>query len=94
MIIHVEKKRKLELIQYLQELIYKSKYCQDLSGLSDLCEFLEISRISIVRDMGRKGKEGYLELKAITRSKSMMRSIRRNGWVKLWFILRESLSIV
>ncbi|KAI9496363.1 hypothetical protein BDB00DRAFT_758785, partial [Zychaea mexicana] len=83
-------KRRLELAQYLQELVEKSQKVEDLTGLTDLCEFLEVSGISIVKDMGWKGKEGYLEQKVVTRSAPVLRPIRRYGWVKKWFILRDS----
>ncbi|KAI9264119.1 hypothetical protein BDA99DRAFT_604576 [Phascolomyces articulosus] len=83
-------KRRTELYQYLQDLVGQSKQCPDYSGMSDLCEFLEVSGISLVKDMGWKGKEGYLEQKAVTGSAPMIRCIRRSGWVKRWCIIRDS----
>ncbi|KAI9471840.1 MAG: hypothetical protein EXX96DRAFT_581892 [Benjaminiella poitrasii] len=54
----------------------------------ELCEFLELSPISIVRDMGWKGKEGYLEY--MINPTSMRSLFRWHRWQKDWFILRDS----
>ncbi|KAI7901029.1 uncharacterized protein BX663DRAFT_516053 [Cokeromyces recurvatus] len=54
----------------------------------ELCEFLELSAISIVRDMGWKGKEGYLEYNM---NPNLMSSVLKwHRWHKAWFILRDS----
>ncbi|KAI8143329.1 hypothetical protein BJV82DRAFT_612344 [Fennellomyces sp. T-0311] len=82
-------KRRAELEQYLREVVQKAKHVDHLDELGDLCEFLEISANSIVKDMGWKGKEGYVEQRVATRSANLFRSVRRS-WVKRWIILRDS----
>jgi hypothetical protein len=54
----------------------------------ELCEFLELSAISIVKDMGWKGKEGYLEYN--TNPASFRSSFGWHRWQKEWLILRDS----
>lgn len=78
-------KRRSELEQYLRELVRRSK-----AGFHhELCEFLEISAISIVRDMGWKGKEGFLEYREVPPS-ALVHKIRRTNWTKQWIIIRDS----
>ncbi|KAI8381067.1 uncharacterized protein BYT42DRAFT_604106 [Radiomyces spectabilis] len=79
-------KRREALEQYLKDLVQGSRMCVNY----DLCEFLEISAISIVKDMGWKGKEGYLEHKMNSASPSLMQLVRRSRWAKEWIILRDS----
>ncbi|RUS17342.1 hypothetical protein BC937DRAFT_90093 [Endogone sp. FLAS-F59071] len=56
----------------------------------DLCEFLEISAISITRDMGWKGKEGYLEAKIDFLAPTICQLFRIGTWSTEWVMLRDS----
>lgn len=77
-------KRRGELEAYLKELIQRASLVVNY----DLCEFLELSAVSIVKDMGWKGKEGYLEYN--TSPASLRSSFGWSKWKKEWFILRDS----
>ncbi|ORY97460.1 hypothetical protein BCR43DRAFT_489806 [Syncephalastrum racemosum] len=79
-------KRREALEHYLQELIRSYNFY----AAEELLEFLELSAISIVKDMGWKGKEGYLEHKVTSVSPSFRRFFRRSTWVREWVILRDS----
>ncbi|CAO3693092.1 unnamed protein product [Umbelopsis ramanniana] len=79
-------KRREQLEEYLKELI-KASY---MMVNYDLCEFLEISAISITRDMGWKGKEGYLENRMESRLPAICQSVNFTKWSKEWVILRDS----
>lgn len=83
---HMMLKRREALEQYLQELIQS----YHLYAAEELLEFLELSAISIVKDMGWKGKEGYLEHKVTSVSPSFRHFFRRSAWVREWVILRDS----
>ncbi|KAI9253220.1 hypothetical protein BY458DRAFT_521986 [Sporodiniella umbellata] len=78
-------KRRDELQVYLKELIERSSTTINY----ELCEFLELSAISIVKDMGWKGKEGYLEYSTTPESFQINIPWQRL-WKKEWFILRDS----
>ncbi|KAF7727103.1 Phospholipase D1 [Apophysomyces ossiformis] len=82
----VNLKRRLALEQYLKALIQRSR----LEVNYELCDFLEISAISIVKDMGWKGKEGYMEHKMNAASPSLTRFLRWSRWAKQWVLLRDS----
>ncbi|RIA88546.1 hypothetical protein C1645_235401 [Glomus cerebriforme] len=58
----------------------------------DLNEFLELSAISITRDMGWKGKEGYLENKVekFRRPFCFWRKNANESWEREWVIVRDS----
>lgn len=56
----------------------------------DICEFLEISAVSIVEDMGWKGKEGFLENKVNFVVPRLCHVIKPHLWNKQWVILRDS----
>lgn len=56
----------------------------------DLCEFLEISGISITKDMGWKGKEGYLEAKVDFLAPTICQFCKVGTWSTEWVILRDS----
>jgi len=79
-------KRK-DLGNYLIELINVLKFYVAY----DLYEFLELSAISITRDMGWKGKECYLNNK-VERFRAPICSFRNSNekWVKEWVIVRDS----
>ncbi|KAI9311735.1 hypothetical protein BX666DRAFT_2143485 [Dichotomocladium elegans] len=80
-------RRRAELAQYLRELIRNSK----CGFHHDLYEFLELSAMSLTRDMGWKGKEGYLDYRVITPSPTpLVHAMRRTNWTKRWVILRDS----
>jgi hypothetical protein len=79
-------KRREQLEEYLKELIKKSHMVVNY----DLCEFLEISAISITRDMGWKGKEGYLENRLESVLPSLCQAVNFTKWNKEWVILRDS----
>ncbi|KAL0081875.1 hypothetical protein J3Q64DRAFT_1643019, partial [Phycomyces blakesleeanus] len=79
-------KRRVGLETYLEEIIQLSRFSTSL----DLCEFLELGAISIVKDMGWKGKEGYLETKVSPALPSLIQSFRPTRRGKEWVILRDS----
>ncbi|KAI8369196.1 hypothetical protein EDC96DRAFT_504222 [Choanephora cucurbitarum] len=71
------------LESYLKELIRRASMTVNY----ELCEFLELSALSIVKDMGWKGKEGYLEYRVRLPS---LRLFKWQKWQKEWVILRDS----
>ncbi|CAO3596857.1 unnamed protein product [Absidia cylindrospora] len=80
-------KRRAALEQYLKDLVHNSRLVVNY----DLCEFLELSAVSIVKDMGWKGKEGYLEHKMNPTSLKLSNAFRwMNHWSKEWILLRDS----
>ncbi|KAK3839963.1 MAG: hypothetical protein J3R72DRAFT_369939, partial [Linnemannia gamsii] len=57
----------------------------------DLYEFLEISVLSLTKDMGWKGKEGYVETKVLDTSRTFCGlNFGFNDYDKSWAILRDS----
>ncbi|KAI9029631.1 hypothetical protein CLU79DRAFT_735104 [Phycomyces nitens] len=78
-------KRRMGLEAYLEQVIQLSRFVINI----DLCEFLELSGISIVKDMGWKGKEGYLETKVSPLPPSLIQSFRPTRG-KEWVIIRDS----
>ncbi|KAI8066534.1 hypothetical protein BC940DRAFT_302391 [Gongronella butleri] len=84
---HVSMKRRNALDQYLKDIVLNCR----LATNYDLCEFLELSAISITKDMGWKGKEGYLEHKIKPTSFKLSNALRwMNHWAKKWIIVRDS----
>ncbi|ORX62840.1 phospholipase D/nuclease [Hesseltinella vesiculosa] len=84
---HVTTKRRNALEQYLKDVILNYR----LGTNYDLCEFLELSAISITKDMGWKGKEGYLEHKVKPTSFKISNAHRwMNRWAKKWVLVRDS----
>lgn len=80
-------KRRGALEQYLKELVHGCR----LAVNYDLCEFLELGALSIVKDMGWKGKEGYLVHKINPTSLKLSNALRwMNHWSKEWIFLRDS----
>lgn len=80
-------KRRGALEQYLKDLVHSSRLIVNY----DLCEFLELSAVSIVKDMGWKGKEGYLEHKINPTALKLSNAFRwMNHWSKEWILLRDS----
>ncbi|ORX49426.1 phospholipase D/nuclease [Hesseltinella vesiculosa] len=77
--------RRQQLTTYLRELL---KRCH-LTVSYDVCEFLEISAISIVQDMGWKGKECYLENRFNFVTPRICH-FKPHLWQKEWVILRDS----
>ncbi|KAF9966135.1 hypothetical protein BGZ70_003198 [Mortierella alpina] len=79
--------RRKALQKYLLEVL------QGLNGVVayDLYEFLEISALSLTRDMGWKGKEGFVMTKAVDTSKTLCGiPIGFDDWDRRWAILRDS----
>ncbi|RHZ82653.1 hypothetical protein Glove_106g15 [Diversispora epigaea] len=81
------RERREELEKYLIKLIKT----MSLQVAYDLYEFLELSAISITRDMGWKGKEGYIENK-VERIRKPICFFLRSGekWEREWVIVRDS----
>ncbi|KAG2237483.1 hypothetical protein INT48_005516 [Thamnidium elegans] len=77
-------KRRDALEVYLKDLVQQASMIINY----ELCEFLELSAVSIVKDMGWKGKEGYLEYN--TNPASFRSSFGWHRWKKEWIILRDS----
>ncbi|CAI2169391.1 2838_t:CDS:10 [Funneliformis geosporum] len=79
--------RRKVLGDYLIELITVLKF----SVAYDLYEFLELSAISITRDMGWKGKECYMDNK-VERFRAPICSFKNSNekWIKEWIIVRDS----
>ncbi|KAF9172501.1 hypothetical protein BGX21_000292 [Mortierella sp. AD011] len=72
---------------------YLLKVLQELKGtvVYDLYEFLEISVLSLTKDMGWKGKEGHVETKVIDTSRTLCGiPIGFNEYTRSWAILRDS----
>ncbi|CAO3590630.1 unnamed protein product [Absidia cylindrospora] len=78
--------RRRELTTYLRQLLNRAHMLVSY----DICEFLEISAISIVQDMGWKGKEGYLENRFNFVIPRFCHFFRPHLWRKEWVILRDS----
>jgi len=70
------------MIQVLQQLNWTVAY--------DLYEFLEISALSLTRDMGWKGKEAYVETKVTDMEHCLCSLSRFSRYDKSWAILRDS----
>ncbi|KAG0077002.1 hypothetical protein BGZ92_002158 [Podila epicladia] len=56
----------------------------------DLYEFLEISFMSLTKDMGWKGKEAYVDTKTTDKTQAICGMGGISKWVKSWAILRDS----
>ncbi|KAF9581189.1 hypothetical protein BGW38_001891 [Lunasporangiospora selenospora] len=70
------------LIKVLEDLNWTVSY--------DLYEFLEISAMSLTKDMGWKGKEAYVDMKSIDTSMSICGIGGVSRWDKSWAFLRDS----
>lgn len=70
------------LLKVLQRLSWTISY--------DLYEFLEISAMSLTKDMGWKGKEAYVETKVTDLVGHICGFKGISRWVKNWAILRDS----
>ncbi|CEP13648.1 hypothetical protein [Parasitella parasitica] len=79
-------KRRKALTGYLRQLLIRAH----MKANYDICEFLEISAVSIVEDMGWKGKEGFLENKVNFVIPRLCHIIKPHFWNKQWVILRDS----
>ncbi|OZJ05541.1 hypothetical protein BZG36_01670 [Bifiguratus adelaidae] len=78
--------RRKQLEEYLITVIRQS----NMRVNYDLFEFLEISAISITKDMGWKGKEGYLENKVELLATGLCHGFKLSTWSSEWVILRDS----
>lgn len=79
-------KRRKDLTKYLRKLLMRAHMMANY----DICEFLEISAVSIVEDMGWKGKEGFLENKVNFVIPRLCHVLKPHLWNKQWVILRDS----
>ncbi|KAG0059790.1 hypothetical protein BGZ89_000117 [Linnemannia elongata] len=70
------------LIQVLQALNWTTAY--------DLYEFLEISALSLTKDMGWKGKESYVDTKVTDNIHGMCGFCSIKRWNKNWALIRDS----
>lgn len=80
--------RRSDLTNYLRALLLRAHVIASY----DICEFLELSAISIVHDMGWKGKEGYLRNRMHHVAPKGFLCIARlkRRWTTEWIILRDS----
>ncbi|KAI9272214.1 hypothetical protein EDC94DRAFT_655615 [Helicostylum pulchrum] len=78
--------RRVELTNYLRALLLRAH----VTVSYDICEFLELSAISIVQDMGWKGKEGYLRNRINYVSPRCCQLWKTQRWKTEWIILRDS----
>ncbi|KAI8640960.1 hypothetical protein BD408DRAFT_444667 [Parasitella parasitica] len=78
--------RRTALTQYLRALLLRAH----VTVSYDICEFLELSAISIVQDMGWKGKEGYMRNRINYVSPRCCQIWKTHRWSTEWIILRDS----
>jgi hypothetical protein len=78
--------KRMALQNYLRALLLRAH----MSVSYDICEFLELSAISIVQDMGWKGKEGYLRNRMNYVSPRCCQVWKIQRWSTAWIILRDS----
>ncbi|KAI8970516.1 hypothetical protein BDB01DRAFT_731756 [Pilobolus umbonatus] len=78
--------RRQALTQYLRALLLKAHATVSY----DICEFLELSAISIAHDMGWKGKEGYLRNRINYVQPRCCQVWKTKRWSTEWIILRDS----
>jgi hypothetical protein len=80
------KERRESLADYLRKLLLRAH----MMVSEEICEFLELSAISIVKDMGWKGKEGYLLNRMNHVSSNCCHNWTTPLWNTQWIILRDS----
>ncbi|KAF9899008.1 hypothetical protein BX616_003365 [Lobosporangium transversale] len=78
--------RRRALQNYLLEVLQKLNW----TIAYDLYEFLEISAMSLTKDMGWKGKEAYVDTKVTDSSRTICGFKGISRWEKNWAILRDS----
>ncbi|KAI9244178.1 hypothetical protein BDA99DRAFT_529337 [Phascolomyces articulosus] len=78
--------RRTALTCYLRALLAKSHMMVSY----DICEFFEVSAVSIFQDMGWKGKEGFLENRIRNSNPNLCHLWRTHRWTKEWILLRDS----
>ncbi|KAI8339947.1 hypothetical protein BC941DRAFT_511341 [Chlamydoabsidia padenii] len=78
--------RRIALTTYLRELFQRAH----MQISYDVCEFLELSAISMVQDMGWKGKEGYLEHQINFVNPRCCQFWTSHKWNTEWVLLRDS----
>lgn len=78
--------RRVALTIYLRNLLAKAHMLVSY----DVCEFLEVSAVSIAQDMGWKGKEGFMDKRVRDVTRSMCRLYATHRWRKEWVLLRDS----
>ncbi|KAI9485673.1 MAG: hypothetical protein EXX96DRAFT_494975 [Benjaminiella poitrasii] len=79
-------KRRKALTKYLRQLLIRAHMMANY----DICEFFEISAVSIVEDMGWKGKEGFLENKVNFVIPRLCHVLKPHFWNTQWVMLRDS----
>ncbi|EXX61011.1 phospholipase D [Rhizophagus irregularis DAOM 197198w] len=79
----------LERRNQLEDYLIKLIRTLNMHVSYELNEFLEIGAISITRDMGWKGKEGYYANK-VDRFYTPMCSFRSSKWITEWVVVRDS----
>ncbi|GBC05685.1 hypothetical protein RclHR1_06370012 [Rhizophagus clarus] len=79
----------LERREQLENYLIKIIRTLNLHVSYELNEFLELSAISITKDMGWKGKEGYFENK-VDRFYTPICSFRSSKWITEWVVVRDS----
>ncbi|KAI8371715.1 uncharacterized protein BYT42DRAFT_581253 [Radiomyces spectabilis] len=79
-------KRRLALTNYLRELLQRAHMMISY----DVCEFLELSAISMAQDMGWKGKEGFLQHRTNYLVPRFCGFWSSHRWNTEWIILRDS----
>jgi hypothetical protein len=79
-------KRREALAKYLRRLLIRAH----MRANYDICEFLEISAVSIVEDMGWKGKEGFMDHKVNFVVPRLCHVLKPHLWNKQWVLLRDS----
>ncbi|KAI9490490.1 hypothetical protein BDB00DRAFT_837407 [Zychaea mexicana] len=78
--------RRVALTIYLRALLSKAHMLVSY----DICEFFEVSAVSIFQDMGWKGKEGFLENRVRNSNPNMCHFWQTHRWNKEWVLLRDS----
>ncbi|KAI8985892.1 hypothetical protein BDB01DRAFT_720977 [Pilobolus umbonatus] len=79
-------RRREALTRYLRKLLIRAHMMTN----EVICEFLEISAVSIVDGMGWKGKEGFMENKINFVVPRFCQVIKPHLWKKQWVLLRDS----
>ncbi|KAI8097388.1 uncharacterized protein BX664DRAFT_292887 [Halteromyces radiatus] len=78
--------RRIALTTYLRDLFKRAH----MQISYDVCEFLELSAISMVQDMGWKGKEGYLQHRINFVNPRCCQFWTSRAWNTEWVLLRDS----
>ncbi|KAF9312591.1 hypothetical protein BG003_006127 [Podila horticola] len=74
----------------LQDYLVEVLRVLDWTVAYDLYEFLEISFMSLTKDMGWKGKEAYVDTRTTDKTQTICGVGGISKWAKSWAILRDS----